>query len=204
MGGSAAVLPEGREQRARGLTVAQRGRSAVRERAAIGERRSRARSWTPERRRDSRATRTSTAPSRTGWASFELTQRDGIARARAVAYLHPAMARANLTVMARHACAAGAVRGDARGRRAGEPSRAGARAAGRARGDPVWRRLQLAATADALGGRAGGAPEGVRDRGAARPAGGWREPLRPRRHGTAVDDARARDRSAGGAGGARS
>ena len=96
----------------------------------------------------------------------------------------------------RHAGSAGAVRGHSRGRRTGEPHgrRPGARAdrtEGRARGDPVRWHLQLSAAADALGGWAGSAPGHARDRGAARPARGRREPLRPRRHRTAVDDSRA-------------
>ena len=57
-------------------------------------------------------------------------------------------------------------------------------APGRARGDPLRRLLQLAAAADALRGRPGGAPDDARGRGAPRPARGRREPQRPRRRPT--------------------
>ena len=66
----------------------------------------------------------------------------------------------------------------------GQPARPAAGAARRARGDPLRRRLQLAAAADALRRRPGRAPDDARNRGAARPAGGRREPLRPRGRAT--------------------
>ena len=126
----------------------------------------------------------------------------------AVAYLHPAMERANLTVMPYMQVHRVLFEGTrAVGVQASQLGQA-AGAAGRARGDPVRRRLQLAAAADALGDRPGRAPDDARNRGAARPAGGRREPLRPRGHAARVDDARAAEPAAraraGGAGGVRS
>ena len=57
------------------------------------------RSSRPRSRPGSRATTTSTAPSRTASAIYQLTQRGGMRCSAAVAYLHPAMERPNLTVM---------------------------------------------------------------------------------------------------------
>src|SRR6059058_3985091 len=66
-----------------------------------------------------------------------------------------------------HARAARALRGDARGRRGGAAARRDAAAARRARGDPVRRRLQLAAASHALRGRPRRTPPDARNRGAA-------------------------------------
>ena len=73
------------------------------------------------RRPGSRATTTSTAPTQDGVGHYQLTQRDGRRCSAAVAYLHPAIERPNLTSRT-HRCRvdAGRLRGHARGRRRGE------------------------------------------------------------------------------------
>ncbi len=91
-----------------------------------------------------------------GVGLYQVTQRDGMRASTAVAYLHPASERANLTVMPYmhvqrvlfEGTRAVGVQASQLGQDAG--------AARRARGDPVRRRLQLAAAADAL--RASGRP----------------------------------------------
>ena len=123
-----------------------------------------------------RARTTSTGPSRTASAMYQLTQRGGMRCSAAVAFLHPAMERPNLTVMPYcrshrvlfEGTRAVGVAAEQLGGRQGVPRRA--------RGHPERRRLQLAAAADALRHRAGRAPDDARDRGAARPAARRREP----------------------------
>ena len=127
-----------------------------------------------------------------GVGMYQVTQRGGMRASAAVAYLHPAIGAAEPDRDALHAREPGPVRGHPRGRGRGEPARPGPGAAGRARGDPLRRRLQLAAAADALRRRPGRAPGDARDRGAARPAGGRREPQRPRRRLRRLDHARSR------------
>ena len=120
-----------------------------------------------------------------GVGMYQVTQRGGMRASAAVAYLHPAMERPNLTVMPYmhvHRVLFEGTR--AVGVEAAQLGR-GAGAARRARGDPLRRRLQLAAAADALRRRPGRAPDDARDRGAARPAGGRREPQRPPGRATA-------------------
>ena len=112
---------------------------------------------------------------------YQVTQRGGMRASAAVAYLHPAMERPNLTVMPYMHVHRVLFEGTRAVGVEASPARPGAGAARRARGDPLRRRLQLAAAADALRRRPGRAPDDARDRGAARPAGGRREPLRPRR-----------------------
>ena len=89
------------------------------------------------RGRASRATRTSTAPSRTASAATRSRSSDGRRCSAAVAYLHPAMERPNLTV---ETAPAGPPRRCSRHGRAvgvaGERRRRADRAARRARGDP--------------------------------------------------------------------
>ena len=127
-----------------------------------------------------------------GVGMYQVTQRGGMRASAAVAYLHPAMERPNLTVMPFMQVNRVLFEGT---RAVGvEASQLGqiAGAAGRARGDPLRRRLQLAAAADALRGRPGRTPDDARSRGAARPARGRREPQRPRRRLRGLDDARSR------------
>ena len=62
-----------------------------------------------------------------GVGMYQVTQRGGMRASTAVAYLHPAMERDEPHRDALHARPAGAVRGHARGRRAGEPARRGCR-----------------------------------------------------------------------------
>ena len=116
---------------------------------------------------------------------YQVTQRGGMRASAAVAYLHPAMERPNLTVMPYMHVNRVLFEGTRAVGVEATPARPGPGAARRARGDPLRRRLQLAAAADALRRRPGRAPGDARDRGAARPAGGGREPQRPRRPPTA-------------------
>ena len=130
---------------------------------------------------------------------YQVTQRGGMRASAAVAYLHPAAERPNLTVMPYMHVNRVLFEGTrAVGVEATQLGQAPG-AARRARGDPLRRRLQLAAAADALRHRPGRAPGDARDRGAARPAGGGGEPQRPPRHLRRLDHARARE-PAGGAG----
>ena len=68
------------------------------------------------------------------------------------------------------------------------PDGPGAGASGRAGNDPLRRQLQLSAAADALRRRTGRTPGDARNRAAGRPAGSWREPLRPRCQLRGLDD----------------
>ena len=115
-----------------------------------------------------------------GVGMYQVTQRGGMRASAAVAYLHPAMERPNLTVMPYMHVNRVLFEGTRAVGVEAVAARRGAGAARRARGDPLRRRLQLAAAADALRGRPGRAPDDARSRGAARPAGGRREPQRPR------------------------
>ncbi len=99
-----------------------------------------------------------------GVGMYQVTQRGGMRASAAVAYLHPAMERPNLTVMPYMQVERVLFEGV---RAVGvEASQLGPvpGAAGRARGDPLRRRLQLAAAADALRRRPGRAPGDARDR----------------------------------------
>ena len=142
-----------------------------------------------------------------GVGMYQVTQRDGMRASAAVSYLHPAMERPNLTVMPYMHVNRVLFEGTRAVGRRGEPARPGPGAARRARGDPLRRRLQLAAAADALRGRPGRTPDDAGNRGAARPARGRREPQRPPRRLQRLDDARAGEPAAraraGGAGGVR-
>ncbi len=116
----------------------------------------------------------------------------------AVSYLHPAMRAAEPDRDALHARQPRALRGHARGRGRGEPARRGAGAARRARGDPLRRRLQLAAAADALRRRPGRAPDDARDRGRCSTSRRWgrTSATTPPRYAR-LDHARAREPAAG-------
>ena len=100
-----------------------------------------------------------------GAAMYQLTQRGGMRCSAAVAFLHPAMERPNLTVMPFMQAHRVLFEGT---RAVGVEAVAARRGQGvprRARGDRQRRRVQLAAAADALGDRAGRAPDDARDRG---------------------------------------
>ena len=131
-----------------------------------------------------------------GVGLFQVTQRDGMRASAAVAYLHPAMAeRPEPDRDALHARQQTALRGHPGGRRRGVAPRPAAGAAGRARGDPLRRLLQLAAAADALRGRPRRAPRDARSGAAARSARGRREPQRSRLQLRDLDGARSRTAS---------
>ena len=102
-----------------------------------------------------RSTTTSTAPPRTASATTRSRCRDGRRCSAAVAYLHPAMERPNLTVETAPPGPPRRVRERPRGRRRRRAPVGADRAARRARGDPRGGHLQLAAAADAVGHRAG-------------------------------------------------
>ena len=172
------LLPQGRGQRARRLGVARSRRAAAGLRPALRQhhhprlRRGRGRGRPGaqrglQRRRAGRGRDVPGDPARRH------------ARQRRRRLPAPGDGAAEPDRDALHARQPRALRGHARGRRRGEPARPGPGAAGRARGDPLRRHLQLAAAADALRRRPGRAPGDARDRAAARPAGGGREPQRP-------------------------
>ncbi len=165
------LLPQGRGQRARRLGVARGRRPAAGLRPALWQRdlarlrRGRRRSGPgPQRRlQRRRAGRRRHVPG-------DPARRHARERRRLLPA--PGERASEPDRDALHARQPRALRGQARGRGRGEPARSGAGAACRARGDPLRRRLQLTAAADALRGRPGRAPDDARSRGAARPAGG--------------------------------
>ena len=124
LGRRAPVLPARRGQRARRERAARRRRPAERERRAL----ERTCSPPPGCRRRStpacRPTTTSTAPAQDGVGHYQLTQRGGMRCSAAVAYLHPALARPNLTLMPGALVTRVLVRGRARDRRGGRRSTA--------------------------------------------------------------------------------
>ncbi len=133
-----------------------------------------------------------------GLGLYQVTQRGGMRASAAVAYLHPAMERPNLTVMPymhvqRDRC-----------------SRARARWACRRAGWVQAQELRAEREVILCGGSynspqllmlsgdgAGGAPDDARDRRAARPPRGGGEPVGPRGDAAGVDDARAGEPAAG-------
>ena len=138
------------------------------------------RSSTPSSRRDGRpaipSATTSTARWARGFGGFDMTVKDGVRWSAANAYLRPAMKRPNLTVET-HALATKILFEGTRAVGVAYERRGGAeRRARAARGDPVRRRDQLAATAEALRRRARRGVAGARHSGGARSARRRREP----------------------------
>ena len=115
------------------------------------------------RRRPAAPTTTSTGREQDGVGFYQLTQRGGMRCSAAVAYLHPALARPNLTLVPGALVTRVLFEGDrAVGRRGACVDGVAAGAARRARGGAVRRRLQHAAAADAVGHRPGRAPARAR------------------------------------------
>ena len=161
--------------------VARRRRAAAGLRAALAATASRPPSSRPASRPGWPRNEDFNGAEQDGVGMYQVTQRGGMRASAAVAYLHPAMERPNLTVMPYMHVNRVLFEGTRAVGVEASAARPGAGAARRARGDPLRRRLQLAAAADALRRRPGRAPDDARGRGAARPAGGRREPQRPRR-----------------------
>ena len=172
------LLPEGRGQRARRVALARRRRASPGEREPLAQ---------PHHRGLRRRGRASRAGSQRGLQRRGTGRRGDLpgdaprraARERRRRIPAPRDGAAESRCQAVHARAARALRGHARGRRGGATARRDPAATRRARGDPVRRRLQLAAASDALRGRSRRTPADARNRGAARAPVGGREPLRP-------------------------
>ena len=178
------VLPYFRRAESfRGGADAYRGRDGPRRDVARSE--SATRSMTPSSRRAGRpAIRVSAdlnGEQQEGFGRLDMTVKDGVRWSTANAYLRPAMKRPNLAVVTQ----ALATRIAFEGRRAvGVHYRRGGRdhlVAGAARGDPVRRRDQFAATPEAVGRRPGRGAARARNRRRRRPAGRRREPAGPSR-----------------------
>ena len=116
-------------------------------------------------------------PEQDGAGMYQVTQRDGMRASTSVVYLHPALERPNLEVRTWTLAHRVVFEG---GRAVGvEASRLDdvEVVPRRARGDPVRRRVHVAAAAPVVGRRAGRAPGDEGDRGRPRQRGGRGEPV---------------------------